>query len=204
MKDTKVSLFEARLHSSSVNGLAMDSFLTRYIVKYRNNLIGRHFKALMQLTVFQVHGIASDDLFTLIKAVGSLGAVLWIPEIDNMDVYLEDLSVLVDNVLDAFARMDPGRIVSKQKLHLLTHLVDDIRNHGPAIRYSTEVFECYNSVFRMCSVLSNHQAPSQDICEKMKDMERFRHIATGGYWLDSNGTPMCASVQHQENRALLI
>ncbi|KAG8726373.1 hypothetical protein FRC12_023457 [Ceratobasidium sp. 428] len=81
------------------------------------------------------------------------------------------------------------------KLHLLTHLVDDIRNHGPAIRYSTEVFECYNSVFRMCSVLSNHQAPSRDICEKMKDMERFRHITTGGYWIDSNGTPTCASVQ---------
>ncbi|KAG9088574.1 hypothetical protein FS749_002061 [Ceratobasidium sp. UAMH 11750] len=113
----------------------------------------------MQLTTFHAQDIISEELFTLLKAIGSLRAVLWIPDINNLELYLADLTILVDNVLDAFAQMDPGRIVSKLKLHVLTHLVDDIRNHGPAIWYSTEVFECYNTIFRMCSVLSNHQAP---------------------------------------------
>ncbi|KAG8785697.1 hypothetical protein FRC12_017268 [Ceratobasidium sp. 428] len=179
--------------NTNIDGLGIDTFSAKYIVKYPNNLIGRHFKALMQLTAFHVKDIISEDLFTLLKAVGSFGAVLWIPEIDDLELYLADLTILINNVLDAFARMDPGRIIAKVKLHLLTHLVDDIRNHGPAVRYSTELFECYNAVFRMCSVLSNHQAPSRDICGKMKELERFRHIVTGGFWHDDNGKPTCAS-----------
>lgn len=100
----------------------------------------------------------------------------------------------MNNVLDTFAQIDPGRVDAKIKLHVLTDLVDDMRNHGPAIRYSTELFECYNAVFQMCSILSNHQAPSRDICDKIKGMERFRHIVSGGYWHD-NGKAVCASVQ---------
>lgn len=75
----------------------------------------------------------------------------------------------------------------KLKLHVLTHLIDDIRRHGPAILYSTEVFECWNAVFRMCSILSNHSAPSRDITETLAGMERFKHQASGGWWKGANG-----------------
>lgn len=88
LKDSDLSLFATRLHDSSIDGLAMDSFSAHYLIQYRNNLIGRHFKTLMQLTVFHVHGLVSDELFALLKAVGSLGAVLWIAEIEDLEIYL--------------------------------------------------------------------------------------------------------------------
>jgi hypothetical protein len=89
---------------------------------------------------------------------------------------------LIGNVLDAFALVDPSKIIDKMKLQVLPHLVDDIRRFGPAIRYSTEIFECYNAIFRLCSVLSNHQAPSRDIANKFASMDRLKHMLSGGYW----------------------
>jgi hypothetical protein len=73
------------------------------------------------------------------------------------------------------------------KLQILPNLTDDIRRFGPAIRYSTEVFECFNAIFRLCSVLSNHLAPSRDIANKFASMDSLKHILSGGYWKSSEG-----------------
>lgn len=61
------------------------------MTQYQNNLIGKHFKTLMQTMVFHVHDITTPMQFALIRAVGALGALLWIPEIDNMDQFLVSL-----------------------------------------------------------------------------------------------------------------
>jgi hypothetical protein len=93
-----------------------------------------------------------------------------------------DLDILIGNVLDASALIDPSKIIDKMKLQLLPSLPDDIRRFGPPIQYSTEIFECYNAIFCLCSVLSNHQAPSCDIANKFTSMDRLKHILSGGYW----------------------
>lgn len=94
----------------------------------------------------------------------------------------DDLQTLIDNVLDAFALLDPSKILIKIKLHVLIHIIANIRRRGPAVRFSTEIFECFNAIFRMCSVLSNHQAPSRDIALKFSDLDRVKHILSGGFW----------------------
>lgn len=38
----------------------------------------------------------------------------------------------------------------------------------------------------MCSVLSNHQAPSRDIALKCADLDRVKHILSGGYWVQDS------------------
>ncbi|THH10950.1 hypothetical protein EW146_g8209 [Bondarzewia mesenterica] len=180
--------FAVRLQSSSVDGLTLPPIRANYIAQYKNSLIGKHFKTLQQLAIFHMHDdICTPRLLNLWKASGELGALVWYHEIKNMDAYLEDLQILIDNLLDIWAEFDPRHILYKQKLHVLTHFPQDIRRHGPASLYSTEVFECWNAIFRMCSVLSNHLAPSRDIAVTLADMERFKHQASGGWWKNSSG-----------------
>lgn len=68
------------------------------------------------------------------------------------------------------------------KIQVLPNLIKDIRQFSPAIRYLTEVFECYNTIFHLCLVLSNHLAPSHDVVNKFLSMEHLKHILSSGYW----------------------
>jgi len=83
--------------------------------------------------------------------------------------------------------IDPSKIINKMKLQILLNLVDDIPRFGPAIQYSTEIFECFNVIFHLCSVLSNHQALSRDIANKFALMDSLKHMLSGGYWKSSDG-----------------
>jgi hypothetical protein len=174
------------------------------MVQYKKSLIGKHYKALQQLAVFQLdETLCSPALLELWKANGVLGALLWYPEIKDMDQYLvselccvcpiishrlkADLSIAIGNVLDHWAIVDPTRITQKYKLHVLPHIPEAVRRFGPSILFQTEIFECWNSVFRLCSVLSNHQAPSLDIATTLADMERFKHQVSGGWWKPDGG-----------------
>ncbi|KAJ6613781.1 hypothetical protein B0H10DRAFT_1689989, partial [Mycena sp. CBHHK59/15] len=55
--DQKQNLFAARLSASSIDSLSIPPPWLQYIVKYKNSLIGKHFKMLQQLRVFYVHGL---------------------------------------------------------------------------------------------------------------------------------------------------
>ncbi|KAF7773556.1 hypothetical protein Agabi119p4_5723 [Agaricus bisporus var. burnettii] len=185
----KDAQFAARLESLSINGLSLHSFRPRYMLQYKNSLIGRQLKAIQQLGVFCLandtdtpgFGV-SRGIFDLWKYNGELGALLWVPEISDMKTYLEDIRIATNNLLDAWGKYDPARIQYKLKLHLLAHLARDIERFGPAILYSTESFEGWNSVFRTCSILSNHHSPSRDIADTLAGMECFKHVVSGGWW----------------------
>ena len=90
-KDAEKALYTARLQSSDIKGLSIPPIRASYIVKYANSLIGRQFKILSQLNVFYVHDLVDNDLFELVKAIGTLSALLWIPEIYKMEEYLVSL-----------------------------------------------------------------------------------------------------------------
>lgn len=90
-KESQRDLFVVRLQSTNLDGLTVPPLRAAYMMQYRNGLIGKHFKSLMQTMVFHVHGLVTPEQFILVKAVGALGAMLWVPEIDQMDDYLVSL-----------------------------------------------------------------------------------------------------------------
>ncbi|KAF8494495.1 hypothetical protein JB92DRAFT_3126914 [Gautieria morchelliformis] len=206
-KDPKRELFIIRLQGTNIDGLTILPIHAAYMSQYRNALVGKHFKTLMQTVVFHVHGIVSQPQFELIKATGWLGAVLWYHKIRNMVEYLVsgvsgywlvfhdskaskgDLRILVANVLDVFDTVDLTRILDKGKLHILSHLPDDVEHFGPAIR--------------------NHQAPGRDIARKCSSMEHVKHLMSGGFseadpvdeaqggeWVQSSRRVQAMLVQH--------
>src|ERR1700761_5040459 len=68
--------------------------------------------------------------------------------------------------------------------------------HMPQMTYATkalllvatEGFECFNAIFRNCSIYSNHQAPSRDIAHQLSNQEFIKHILTGGFWKTDEGS----------------
>ncbi|KAJ6626610.1 hypothetical protein B0H10DRAFT_1941631 [Mycena sp. CBHHK59/15] len=160
---------------------------------YANSLIGRQFKTIAQTNVFHVHGIVTDEQLTTWRAVGELAALIWFPEIRDLKQYCvhlfncNDVRIAAGNVLDAFAVLDPTKIISKIKLHLLIHTPEDIVAFGPLVGVATEIFECFNAIFRFCSILTNHLAPSCDIVLHLEDQEGLKHRLTGGWWPTTDG-----------------
>ncbi|KAJ7852212.1 hypothetical protein B0H14DRAFT_3137185 [Mycena olivaceomarginata] len=182
--DKKGDLFASRLQGSNLDSLSIPPPRARYVVQYKNSLIGKHFKMLQQL------GSAAFDLW---KATGELGALLWYPEIKNMELYL--VCFVTKLPISKFSSItfwisgviDPNRILVKGKLHVLAHTIDDIRRFGPSVIYATEIQECWNAIFRLCSIFSNHLSPSRDIAKTLGDMERFKNMVSGGWWKNEDG-----------------
>ncbi|EIM79308.1 uncharacterized protein STEHIDRAFT_69687, partial [Stereum hirsutum FP-91666 SS1] len=183
----KLTEFQARLASANIRGLNIPPIRASYLMQYRGALIGRQFKQLVQIMAFVVQDLVDEQVFKVWKAAGRMTASLWFPEIDDIDSYCDNLEVEIADFLDILAAIDPAKIIVKSKCHILLHIVDDIRRFGPAILFSTEIFECYNAIFRYCSIMSNHRAPSRDIAVSFSGLGRVKHIHSGGWWKSENG-----------------
>ncbi|KAF8809707.1 hypothetical protein BYT27DRAFT_7222301 [Phlegmacium glaucopus] len=159
--------YSVRLQSTERSGLSIHAICANYIMQYANSLIGQQFKTIAQVNVFHVYDLVDTIQFLLTRA--------------------SDIEVAAANVLDLFAMIDPSKMMSKVKLHLLVHLKSDILHFGPLVGVATEVFECFNAIFRFCSIFSNHLAPSQDIAFQLAGQEVLKHCLTGGWWSTADG-----------------
>ncbi|KAJ6555775.1 hypothetical protein B0H19DRAFT_902080, partial [Mycena capillaripes] len=184
--DSQKEIYSQRLQSTNTDGLSIHAIRANYIMQYANSLIGRQFKTIAQTNVFHVHGLVTEDQFAVWRTVGELSALLWFTEIRDVKEYCNDIRIAAGNVLDVFAVVDPTKIISKIKLHLLAHIPEDVIAFGPLVGVITEIYECFNAVFWFCSILSNHLAPSRAIALQLADQEGLKHRLTGGWWPSAN------------------
>ncbi|KAF8206100.1 hypothetical protein K438DRAFT_1452659, partial [Mycena galopus ATCC 62051] len=135
-------LFPARLSRERTSVLMIPKPLSEWFV----HLIGRQFKIVLQSTVFQIYDSVDESHFQAWKAVGDLAALLWYPEIEEMDTYCVRASsnflliplVAIGNFLNSFAEIDPSKMITKVKTHLLTHAPSDVCLFGPLLGAITE------------------------------------------------------------------
>ncbi|KAF9783812.1 hypothetical protein BJ322DRAFT_1021595 [Thelephora terrestris] len=131
--------YAVQLQSTNIDGLNIPPIRAGYIMQYAGSFIGRQFKSIIQTNTFHTHNICDPYTFYLWKAIGELTALLWMPEIDNLEQYLDDVNIAASNVLDGFMLIDPTKMISKVKLHILGHLWADIRRFGPMVGSATSL-----------------------------------------------------------------
>ena len=83
----KIRDFQARLQSIVVDGMNIDPIRAAYIVQYKGSLIGRQFKAILQVISFTLYGLVADSMRNLWVAIGNMVSLLWFPEIDDIEEY---------------------------------------------------------------------------------------------------------------------
>jgi hypothetical protein len=83
----KKQTYSRRLQSTETDGLSIHAIRANYIMQYTGSLIGCQFKTIAQTNVFHVRGLVTDIQFMAWKAAGEIAALLWFPEIRNLDEY---------------------------------------------------------------------------------------------------------------------
>ena len=82
-------LFAVRIESSSVDGLNIYPVRGSYMVKYKNSLIGKHFRALQKVGMFHLYGeLESNTHLNLWRTTEELGALMYYGCIENVNEYL--------------------------------------------------------------------------------------------------------------------
>ncbi|KAL0087988.1 hypothetical protein F4703DRAFT_1717061, partial [Phycomyces blakesleeanus] len=71
----------------------------------------------------------------------------------------------------------------KPKVHLLTHLPEDLRRFGSALNYETEKGEQFNKYICKHLFHTNCMNTLKDICLKFSKQYMTRHIIDGGSWI---------------------
>ncbi|KAI0755371.1 hypothetical protein C8Q80DRAFT_1266837 [Daedaleopsis nitida] len=154
-KQGHFTTFQARLNSLSRTGLKIPNIMADYMCRYRGSLIGKHFKTISQVMSFAIAGLVDDVLQNAWGAIGRLTVLIWEVEIDDVKAFASTLRTTIEDIIDFAAKLSPGLVTEKNKLHVLLHLPTHIELFGPALVFSTERYESFNHIFRLCSIHSN-------------------------------------------------
>lgn len=229
VKAKKMDIFQVRLESVSSDGLNIPHIMAAYMCQYKGSLIGKHFKSIVQILPMVIYDMVSKDLLDVWLILGHLVVLCWHTEITDTQRYLvsslfflifssifyfnpqTELQNTIDDLLTKTALCAPSILISKPKFHFLKHLPFYIQRFGPALLFATERYESFNTPFRLSCIYSNRLAPSRDSARIFANLDRVKHIASGGWWYnpqeqkwESASTRVVNLVRSQKEYAQLL
>ncbi|KAL0084760.1 hypothetical protein F4703DRAFT_1794121 [Phycomyces blakesleeanus] len=167
---------------------------------HAGSFLGRDFKVLIQiLPVILAIKFADTEVLQeitpLFVRLGRLCSLVFVRSIDSQyETYISEVDSAVRSLIEALHKYDTNCkhkkhafYMSKPKVHLLTHLPEDLRRFGPALNYETEKGEQFNKHIREHLFHTNRMNTSKDICLKFGKQYMTRHIIDGGSWIGKNG-----------------
>ncbi|KAL0097660.1 hypothetical protein J3Q64DRAFT_1630084, partial [Phycomyces blakesleeanus] len=162
--------------------------------------LGRDFKVLIQILLVILAIKFADtevlqEITPLFVCLGRLCSLVFVQSIDSQyETYISEVDSAVRSLIEALHKYDTNCkhkkhafYTSKPKVHLLTHLPEDLQRFGPALNYKTKKGEQFNK--HICEHLfhTNRMNTSKDICLKFGKQYMTSHIIDGGSWIDKNG-----------------
>jgi hypothetical protein len=97
-KSKEVPVFQSRLASVNLAGLDLPKLSASYMCQHHGSLIGKHFKALVQVMAFISYDLLPPDVFNVWLLLGRLTSLLWYTEIDNVDSYTVSYYILSEDI----------------------------------------------------------------------------------------------------------
>ncbi|CAB3986161.1 Hypothetical predicted protein [Paramuricea clavata] len=132
-----------------------------------------------QVAVFVLVDIVPSDELEVWVHLSNVFSIAYCSEVNLND--REKVNDVVSQFINSLLDIHP-EFRRKPKIHMLLHMFDHMVEFGPAIGFSTERFEAFNSVIRQMNIYSNRQACSKDIAQTFAKHKLLQFILNGGCW----------------------
>ncbi|KAE8182752.1 hypothetical protein CF328_g8409, partial [Tilletia controversa] len=154
MTPRQLDLLQIQLEALNTDGLPCGkTFRAAYIIKHADSLVGKELKLCLQLfppalAVLKERDGCSEELWLAWVTLARVGKAIYVSEIERESIgdHLIELDAALVAFYSAYARVNPFDLVMKPKLHIMSHLVEDIVKFGPPSMFNTERFEANNTI----------------------------------------------------------
>ena len=165
---------------------------SKQIVSWNGSFVGKDFKYLIQvwpLTLVAFYGRSngvSESIRRITKLwglAGTLTGLLYQTEITDIDEWSNSVSKTSLDLIEHWSiQWGLDDLKNKTKIHHLAHLGMWAKRFGPTIIGSAETNEAANKRIRRHLSLSNRQAGSRDLANKLATAQGIQFLAQEGIW----------------------
>ena len=165
---------------------------SKQIVSWNGSFVGKDFKYLIQvwpLTLIAFYGRSNAVLESIRRITklwglaGTLTVLLYQTEITDVDEWSNSVSKTSLGLMELWStQWGLADLKNKTKIHHLAHLGMWAKRFGPTIVGSAETNEAANKRIRRHLSLSNRQAGSRDLANKLATAQGIQFLAQEGIW----------------------
>jgi hypothetical protein len=174
-----------------------------YNLEYYHKYNGKDWKALIQILPYIYNNNTEfqnkpelNDVIELVSILGKMCSLIYTHHIaNNLDNYINLVKTYINKFIHKLYLTEmlivskPNssvKFLHKLKFHLLMHIIEDIKQFGPAVNFSSETSESYNKFVRKNIASSNYKNVERDLAIKFGREFIHKHIIKGGYWFKDN------------------